>query len=69
MTPPEGESKVVLLVRLLNAIDRGRCTFEDLKDRIGESGKRPSTRSLRRYLAILPGTPDSHGAAVQIQRE
>jgi YVTN family beta-propeller protein len=23
----------------------------------------------RRYLAILPGTPDSHGAAVQVQRE
>lgn len=49
----EGESKVVLLVRLLNAIDQGRHSFEDLKDRIAESGKRPSTRSLRRYLAIL----------------
>jgi hypothetical protein len=23
----------------------------------------------RRYLAILPGTPDNHGAAVQVQRE
>jgi YVTN family beta-propeller protein len=23
----------------------------------------------RRYLVILPGTPDSHGAAVQVQRE
>ncbi|MGB6600685.1 MAG: WYL domain-containing protein [Candidatus Cybelea sp.] len=53
MTAPEGESKVVLLVRLLNAIDQGRCSFEDLKERIGERGKRPSTRSLRRYLAIL----------------
>jgi len=49
----EGESKVVLLVRLLNAIDQGRHSFEDLKDRIAEAGKRPSTRSLRRYLAIL----------------
>jgi len=49
----EGESKVVLLVRLLNAIDQGRHSFEDLKDRIAEGGKRPSTRSLRRYLAIL----------------
>jgi predicted DNA-binding transcriptional regulator YafY len=49
----EGESKVVLLVRLLNAIDQGRHSFEDLKDRIAESGRRPSTRSLRRYLAIL----------------
>jgi predicted DNA-binding transcriptional regulator YafY len=53
MTAPEGESKVVLLVRLLNAIDQGRYSFEDLKERIGEGGKRPSTRSLRRYLAIL----------------
>ncbi len=53
MTAPEGESKVVLLVRLLNAIDQGRHSFEDLKDRIAEGGKRPSTRSLRRYLAIL----------------
>jgi hypothetical protein len=23
----------------------------------------------RRYLAIVPGTPDNHGAAVQVQRE
>jgi predicted DNA-binding transcriptional regulator YafY len=53
MTAPEGESKVVLLVRLLNAIDQGRHSFEDLKDRISEGGRRPSTRSLRRYLAIL----------------
>jgi predicted DNA-binding transcriptional regulator YafY len=49
----EGESKVVLLVRLLNAIDQGQHSFEDLKDRIAEGGRRPSTRSLRRYLAIL----------------
>jgi predicted DNA-binding transcriptional regulator YafY len=53
MTAPEGESKVVLLVRLLNAIDQGEHSFEDLKERIAEGGKRPSTRSLRRYLAIL----------------
>jgi predicted DNA-binding transcriptional regulator YafY len=53
MTAPEGDSKVVLLVRLLNAIDQGQYSFEDLKDRIAEGGKRPSTRSLRRYLAIL----------------
>lgn len=53
MTAPEGESKVVLLVRLLNAIDQGQHSFEDLKDRIAEGGKHPSTRSLRRYLAIL----------------
>lgn len=49
----DGESKVVLLVRLLNAIDQGRHSFEDLKEWIAESGRRPSTRSLRRYLAIL----------------
>ncbi len=49
----EGESKVVLLVRLLNAIDQGQHSFESLKDRIAEGAKRPSTRSLRRYLAIL----------------
>ncbi len=49
----EGEPKVVLLVRLLNAIDHGKHSFEDLKERLAEGGKRPSTRSLRRYLAIL----------------
>jgi predicted DNA-binding transcriptional regulator YafY len=47
------EPKIVLLVRLLNAIDEGRHSFEHLKDRIAEGNKRPSTRSLRRYLAVL----------------
>lgn len=47
------EPKIVLLVRLLNAIDEGRFSFEHLKDRIAEGDRRPSTRSLRRYLAIL----------------
>ena len=47
------EPKIVLLVRLLNAIDDGRHSFESLKDRIAEGGRRPSTRSLRRYLAVL----------------
>lgn len=47
------EPKIVLLVRLLNAIDEGNHSFEALKDRISEGGRRPSTRSLRRYLAIL----------------
>ena len=41
MSAPEGESRVVLLVRLLNAIDQGRHSFEDLKDRISEAGRRP----------------------------
>jgi predicted DNA-binding transcriptional regulator YafY len=48
----KGEPKVVLLVRLLNAIDEGRYSFEGLKQRIAD-GKPPSTRSLRRYLAVL----------------
>ncbi|HEY5256786.1 MAG TPA: WYL domain-containing protein [Candidatus Baltobacteraceae bacterium] len=47
------EPKIVLLVRLLNAIDEGRHSFEALKERIAEDGRRPSTRSLRRYLAVL----------------
>ncbi len=47
------ESKVILLVRLLNAIDQGQCSFEDLKEKIAEGDRRPSTRSLRRYLAML----------------
>jgi len=47
------EPKIVLLVRLLNAIDEGRYSFEELKDKIAEGEHRPSTRSLRRYLAVL----------------
>jgi predicted DNA-binding transcriptional regulator YafY len=47
------EPKIVLLVRLLNAIDEARHSFESLKDRIAEGTRRPSTRSLRRYLAVL----------------
>lgn len=48
------EPKIVLLVRLLNAIDEGRHSFESLKQRVADAGgKRPSTRSLRRYLAIV----------------
>lgn len=52
MNEERSEPKVVLLVRLLSAIDEGRYSFEELKDRIAES-KAPSTRSLRRYLAVL----------------
>ncbi len=47
------EPKIVLLVRLLNAIDEGRFSFEGLKARISDGDRAPSTRSLRRYLAIL----------------
>jgi predicted DNA-binding transcriptional regulator YafY len=46
------EPKVVLLVRLLSAIDEGRFGFEELKDQIGED-KPPSTRTMRRYLSVL----------------
>lgn len=46
------EPKVVLLVRLLSAIDEGRFSFEQLKAEIGEE-KAPSTRTLRRYLSVL----------------
>jgi predicted DNA-binding transcriptional regulator YafY len=46
------EPKVVLLVRLLSAIDEGRFTFEELKDEIADE-KPPSTRTLRRYLSVL----------------
>lgn len=53
MSSADGESKVILLVRLLNAIDQAQHSFEDLKDKIAEGGRRPSTRSLRRYLSVL----------------
>jgi predicted DNA-binding transcriptional regulator YafY len=46
------EPKVVLLVRLLSAVDEGRFTFEELKDQIADE-KPPSTRTLRRYLSVL----------------
>jgi len=52
MNDERSEPKVVLLVRLLSAIDEGRHSFEELKERIAD-GKPPSTRSLRRYLAVL----------------
>lgn len=52
MREDRSEPKVVLLVRLLSAIDEGRHTFEELKERIADD-KPPSTRSLRRYLAVL----------------
>ncbi|GAC1533891.1 MAG: hypothetical protein NVS2B17_02170 [Candidatus Velthaea sp.] len=52
MNEERSEPKVVLLVRLLSAIDEGRYSFEELKDRIAD-GRPPSTRSLRRYLAVL----------------
>ena len=30
---------------------------------------RGEDKNPRRYLVILPGTPDNHGAAVQVQRQ
>jgi YVTN family beta-propeller protein len=35
-----------------------------IRQAVRSEGKTP-----RRYLVILPGTPDNHGAAVQVQRE
>ena len=52
MSEERAEPKVVLLVRLLSAIDEGRFTFEELKDQIADE-KPPSTRTLRRYLSVL----------------
>jgi predicted DNA-binding transcriptional regulator YafY len=49
---PLDASRVVLLVRLVSALDEGRFDFEGLKGRIG-GDRPPSTRTLRRYLAIL----------------
>ncbi len=52
MAEERAEPKVVLLVRLLSAIDEGRFTFDELKDQIADD-KPPSTRTLRRYLSVL----------------
>lgn len=52
MAEERAEPKVVLLVRLLSAIDEGRFTFEELKGEIADD-KPPSTRTLRRYLSVL----------------
>jgi proteasome accessory factor B len=49
---PLDASRVVLLVRLISALDEGSFDFEGLKRRIGGEHP-PSTRTLRRYLAIL----------------
>jgi predicted DNA-binding transcriptional regulator YafY len=46
------EPKIVLLLRLLGAIEAGTYGFEDLKGRVSPE-RPPSTRSLRRYLATL----------------
>jgi predicted DNA-binding transcriptional regulator YafY len=46
------EPKIVLLMRLLGAIEEGRHDFEGLKVRVS-SERPPGTRTLRRYLAIL----------------
>lgn len=45
--------KVVLLVRLLNAIDESRHSFDGLRHYIAEGEQPPSPRTLRRYLTTL----------------
>jgi predicted DNA-binding transcriptional regulator YafY len=52
VSPTEPEPKIVLLVRLLGAIEEARHDFEGLKARVS-SEHPPGTRTLRRYLAIL----------------
>ena len=47
--------KVGILLRLLAAIDEGRCTFEELKLRV-DAERPPSTRTMRRYMAELSAT-------------
>ncbi|MBC5810359.1 MAG: WYL domain-containing protein, partial [Candidatus Eremiobacteraeota bacterium] len=44
--------KIAILLRLLTAIDEGRCSFEDLKVRL-DPERPPGTRTMRRYLAEL----------------
>jgi predicted DNA-binding transcriptional regulator YafY len=46
------EPKIVLLMRLLGALEEGVHGFEGLKERVSREHP-PSTRSLRRYLAVL----------------
>jgi predicted DNA-binding transcriptional regulator YafY len=45
-------SKIVVLTRLIAAIDEGRHSLESLKERAGGE-QPPSTRSMRRYLSTL----------------
>ena len=46
------EPKIVLLMRLLGALEEGRYDFAGLKEHVSRE-RPPSTRSLRRYLAAL----------------
>ena len=50
--PAAAEPKIVLLMRLLGALEEGCYGFEALKERVSREHP-PSTRSLRRYLATL----------------
>ena len=47
------DTKSVLLVRLLGALDEGCYSFDGLRERIAQDGALPSPRSLRRYLSVL----------------
>jgi predicted DNA-binding transcriptional regulator YafY len=53
--PPESgaaEPKMVVLLKLLAALDEARHSLDGLRERAG-GDRLPSTRSLRRYLALL----------------
>ena len=52
MSAAQPDPKVILLLRLLAAIEEGCYGFEALKERVSREHP-PSTRSLRRYLAAL----------------
>jgi proteasome accessory factor B len=52
VTAAQPDLKVILLLRLLAAIEEGCYGFEALKERVSPDHP-PSTRSLRRYLAEL----------------
>jgi predicted DNA-binding transcriptional regulator YafY len=61
--------KVALFLRLLAAIDEGRCTFEELKLRV-DPERPPGTRTMRRYLAelALAGFPWYFDRATKLYR-
>ncbi len=50
---PKPDSKIVILMRLLSAIDEGRHSMDSLRERISEDGKMPAIRTMRRHLATL----------------
>ena len=50
---PKPDSRIVILMRLLSAIDEGRHSLESLRSWVVEDGKTPAMRTMRRYLSTL----------------